>query len=62
MQMSSFKPCRFHAICATVITLAFVVSGQMVLAVDGDLDPTFGTVSITAPTSLTPWQSRPMAS
>ena len=43
MQMSSFKPCRFHAICATVITLAFVVSGQMVLAVDGDLDPTFGT-------------------
>ena len=43
MQMSSFKPCRFHAICATAITLAFVVSGQMVLAVDGDLDPTFGT-------------------
>ena len=41
--MSSFKPRRFHAICATVITLAFVVSGQMVLAVDGDLDPTFGT-------------------
>ena len=43
MQMSSFKPCRFHAICATVITLAFVVSGQIVVAVDGDLDPTFGT-------------------
>ena len=43
MQMSSFKPCRFHAICARVTTLAFVVSGQMVLAVDGDLDPTFGT-------------------
>src|SRR5882724_2239092 len=45
--MSSFKPCRFnayfHAICATAITLAFVVSGRTVLAVDGDLDPTFGT-------------------
>ena len=45
--MSSFKPCQFnayfHAICATAITLAFVVSGQTVLAVDGDLDPTFGT-------------------
>src|SRR5213078_3530124 len=45
--MSSFKPCRFntyfHAICATAITLAFVVSGGTVLAVDGDLDPTFGT-------------------
>jgi uncharacterized delta-60 repeat protein len=43
MQMSSFKPCLFHAICATAITLAFVVSGGTVLAVDGDLDPTFGT-------------------
>jgi uncharacterized delta-60 repeat protein len=47
MQMSRFKPCRFnayfHAICATGITLAFVVSGRTVLAVDGDLDPTFGT-------------------
>ena len=46
MQMS-FKPCRFnayfYAICATAITLAFVVSGRTVLAVDGDLDPTFGT-------------------
>src|SRR5213083_808630 len=45
--MSSFKPCLFnayfHAICATAITLAFVVSGGTVLAVDGDLDPTFGT-------------------
>src|SRR5947208_12176902 len=45
--MSSFKPCLFnayfHAICATAITLAFVVSGRTVLAVDGDLDPTFGT-------------------
>src|SRR5438094_1716665 len=45
--MSSFKPSRFntyfHAICATAITLAFVVSGRTVLAVDGDLDPTFGT-------------------
>src|SRR5437763_2817462 len=45
--MSSFEPCRFntyfHAICATAIALAFVVSGQTVLAVDGDLDPTFGT-------------------
>ena len=45
--MSSFKPCRFnayfHAFCATAITLAFVISGQTVLAVDGDLDPTFGT-------------------
>src|SRR5262249_58180822 len=47
MQMSSFKPCLFnayfHAICATAITLAFVVSGRTVPAVDGDLDPTFGT-------------------
>src|SRR2546421_4377407 len=45
--MSSFEPCRFntylHAICATAIALAFVMSGQTVLAVDGDLDPTFGT-------------------
>ena len=45
--MSSFKPCQFnayfHAICATAITLAFIVSGRTVLAVDGDLDPTFGT-------------------
>jgi uncharacterized delta-60 repeat protein len=45
--MSRFKPCRFntcfHAICATAITLAFVVSGRTVPAVDGDLDPTFGT-------------------
>ena len=29
--------------CATAIALAFVVSGRTVLAVDGDLDPTFGT-------------------
>src|SRR6266576_4089512 len=45
--MSSFKPCgfnaNFYAICATVIILAFVVSGRTVQAVDGDLDPTFGT-------------------
>src|SRR6266513_1864142 len=45
--MSSLKPCRFnayfHAICATAITLAIVVSGGTVLAVDGDLDPIFGT-------------------
>ena len=45
--MSSSKPCRFnayfHAMCATAIALAFVVSGRTVLAVDGDLDPTFGT-------------------
>jgi uncharacterized delta-60 repeat protein len=33
----------FHAICATAITLAFVAGGRTVLAVDGDLDPTFGT-------------------
>jgi uncharacterized delta-60 repeat protein len=47
MEMSSCKRCRFnayfHAICATAITLAFVVSGQIAQAVDGDLDPTFGT-------------------
>jgi uncharacterized delta-60 repeat protein len=47
MEMSSCKRCRFnayfHAICATAIILAFVVSGRTVLAVDGDLDPTFGT-------------------
>jgi uncharacterized delta-60 repeat protein len=45
--MSGFKPCRFtaylQAICATAIILAFVVSGRTVPAVDGDLDPTFGT-------------------
>src|SRR5436190_21374051 len=45
--MSSFKPCRFHIYfhenCATAITFGFVVSGGTVLAVDGDLDPTFGT-------------------
>src|SRR5437870_8004129 len=29
--------------CATVMALGFVVSGQTVLAVDGDFDPTFGT-------------------
>ena len=47
MQMSSCKRCRFNAyfnaICATAIILAFVVSGRTVLAVDGDLDPAFGT-------------------
>jgi uncharacterized delta-60 repeat protein len=47
MQMSSNKCCRFnayfHAICATAIMLAFVVSGRTVLAVDGDLDSAFGT-------------------
>jgi uncharacterized delta-60 repeat protein len=47
MQMSSYKCCRFNAysqaICATAIILAYVVSGRTVLAVDGDLDPTFGT-------------------
>src|SRR5438067_5130273 len=45
--MSSFEPCRFntyfHAICATAIALAFVVSGQTVLADDGDLDPKIAT-------------------
>src|ERR1044071_8070497 len=43
--MNSFKPCRFnayfHAISATAIILAYAVSGRTVLAVDGDLDPTF---------------------
>src|SRR4026207_1851182 len=47
MQMSSDKCCPlnayFHAICATAIMLAFVVSGRTVQAFDGDLDPTFGT-------------------
>jgi uncharacterized delta-60 repeat protein len=47
MQMSSYKCCRFNAysqaIRATAIILAFVVSGRTVLAVDGDLDPKFGT-------------------
>jgi len=45
--MSSYKDCPvnacFHVICAMAITLAFVLSGRTVLAVDGDLDPTFGT-------------------
>ena len=44
--MSSFKLSRFnaysHAICTMAITLAFFHSGRTVLAVDGDLDPTFG--------------------
>jgi uncharacterized delta-60 repeat protein len=44
--MSSFKSSPFnacsHAICTTAITLAFFASGRTVLAVDGDLDPTFG--------------------
>src|ERR1044071_6086577 len=43
--MSSYKDCPvnacFHVICAMAITLAFVLSGRTVLAVDGDLDPTF---------------------
>jgi len=43
--MISFKPGRFetyfHAICATAITFV-LVSARTVLAVDGDLDPTFG--------------------
>jgi len=47
MQMSSYKRCRFNAyfraIWAAAIILAFVVSGRTVLAVDGDLDPAFGT-------------------
>ena len=33
----------FHAVCATAIILAFAVSARSVLAVDGDLDSTFGT-------------------
>jgi len=45
--MSSNKRRRFnvyfHAIYATAITLAFIVSGGTLQAVDGDLDPTFGT-------------------
>ena len=45
--MSSYKDCPvnacFHVICAMAITLAFVLSGRTVLAIDGDLDPTFGT-------------------
>jgi uncharacterized delta-60 repeat protein len=36
---SNAKSC---AVCATIIVLAFVVSGRTVPAVDGDLDPTFG--------------------
>jgi uncharacterized delta-60 repeat protein len=47
MQMSNYKRCRFNAyfqaIRATAIILTFFVSGRTVLAVDGDLDPTFGT-------------------
>src|SRR5919197_5084906 len=45
--MRSRESCRssakFYAVCATVTILAFVVSGRTVLAVDGDLDPKFGT-------------------
>jgi uncharacterized delta-60 repeat protein len=44
MQESGYKSCGFNTkIYATVIILAFVVSGRTVRAVDGDLDPTFGT-------------------
>jgi len=47
MRISSYECCQFnvyfHAICETAIILAFVVSGGTALAVDGDLDPTFGT-------------------
>jgi len=43
MQESSYKSCGFSTkIYVTVIILAFVVSGT-VRAVDGNLDPTFGT-------------------
>src|SRR5215468_3152090 len=47
MQTSGYKRCRFnayfHAISAPAIILAFVVSVRTVLAIDGDLDPMFGT-------------------
>src|SRR5215470_9007411 len=44
MQESNYKSCGFNTtIYATVMILAFVVSGRTVRAVDGDLDPTFGT-------------------
>ena len=44
MQESSYKSYGFNTkIYATVIILAFVVSGWTARAVDGDLDPTFGT-------------------
>ncbi len=47
MQMSGYKRRRFnvyfHAICATATMLAFIATGQTVLAADGDLDPAFGT-------------------
>src|ERR1044072_63100 len=47
MPMSRYKRCRFnvyfHAIRATAIILAFIVSEGTVLAVDDDLAPTFGT-------------------
>jgi hypothetical protein len=44
MQESSYKSCGFNTkIYATVIILTFVVSGWTARAVDGDLDPTFGT-------------------
>jgi uncharacterized delta-60 repeat protein len=45
--MRSYESCgskaKFYAVCAKVIILIFVVSGRTVLAVDGDLDPKFGT-------------------
>src|SRR5262245_55744667 len=44
MQESSYKSCGFNTkIYATVIILAFIVSERTVRAVDGDLDPIFGT-------------------
>src|SRR5215467_16259526 len=44
MEESSYKSCGFNTqIYAMAIILAFVVSGQLAQAVDGDLDPAFET-------------------
>jgi uncharacterized delta-60 repeat protein len=47
MKITHTKPCRFathcRAIGATAIILTLFVNAQMAQAVDGDLDPTFGT-------------------
>jgi len=47
MQITNAKLCRLATHCralgATAIILTFFLSGQMAQAVDGDLDPTFGT-------------------
>ena len=56
MQIAESKFCPFaihcRAIVAMVVILTFFALGQMAQAVDGDLDPTFGTASLPTPSSI----------